>query len=60
MKEVYHVEDIMRILGIGKNTAYKLMQSAGFPATKLGRKYFITEEEFSRWLERNAGKNFEL
>lgn len=60
MDEVYNVKDIMRILKIGRNRAYELMQSSGFPATKLGYTYFVTADNFKRWLDRYAGKEFEI
>ena len=58
MDEVYTVKDIMRILKIGRNRAYELMQSSGFPSTKLGHTYFVTPDKFQKWLDRYEGKEY--
>lgn len=58
--KILHLEDIMKILGIGKDKAYALLRSPSFPATKVGRTYFVTEENFYEWINRYAGKEFKL
>lgn len=58
--QVLKVKDIMERLGIGKDRAYALMKSKSFPATQLGKTYFVTTVKFEEWLEANAGKNVNL
>lgn len=54
------VKDLMEIMGIGRDRAYALMHSAGFPSTRLGRTYFVTQENFYKWLNDNKGKAYRL
>ena len=57
---VLYAKDLMEILGIGRDRAYTLMRSADFPSTKFGHTYFVTEENFNSWLNKNAGKTYKL
>lgn len=45
------VSDVQHALGISKNAAYELANSAGFPTIRLGRKILIPREAFLRWLD---------
>lgn len=59
-KSFYTIEDIMKILQIGKSTAYKLFNSRSFPSTKIGGNYRISAKLFDKWVESQAGKEFNL
>lgn len=50
------VEDVSRILGIGKQNAYELCHSEGFPSVMIGRRIIIPKLAFIRWME-NPNKN---
>lgn len=54
-KRVYTVEDIMDMLGIGKNAAYELVKSGKFHCVKVGSHYRISKKAFEEWLEGNGG-----
>lgn len=58
--EIMRLEDIMEVLGIGRDKAYALLKSPFFPATKIGRTYFVTADHFKEWLDKYAGKEFYL
>ena len=58
--QILKTADLMRFLGIGRSKAYALMHSNNFPSTKLGNTYFITYENFEKWLEVNKGKKIAL
>lgn len=48
-KKVLSVDDIKDILGIGYNSAYRLVQNSeayNFPVHKIGRKIIIPKDEF--------------
>ena len=45
------VEDVSRILGIGKQNAYELCHSEGFPSVMVGRRIIIPKLAFIRWME---------
>ena len=47
---VYRVEDIQKILGIGKNKAYDLMKSGQFPVIKIGNMRLVSWEIFREWM----------
>lgn len=47
---VYHVEDIMKILDIGRNNAYNLVKENLFPVVRIGSSIRIPKEPFMLWL----------
>lgn len=59
-RKVYAPKDVSRMLGIGRDKAYALFKSKGFPATKIGKTYFIIPEKFEKWLNDSAGKEYLL
>lgn len=58
--KILKVEDIRKKMGIGRDRAYALMRSKGFPAMQMGKTYYITESNFYKWLDDYAGKEFIL
>lgn len=54
-KRVYTVEEIMDMLGIGKNAAYELVKSGKFHFVKVGNHYRIPKSAFDKWLNGNGG-----
>lgn len=54
------VKDLQALLNIGRDTAYALMHSSGFPSIKLGGRYFVSREELDKWLSRCAYHSFAL
>lgn len=49
-KVVYTASDIMKLLGLSKNTTYDLLKSGQFPTRRLGKKLLVSKEAFSNWL----------
>lgn len=47
------VEDLMPILGIGRNTAYELVNSGQIKSVRVGRQIRIPKTEILRFLEAN-------
>ena len=47
---IYEVKDIMQIMRISRNTAYKLIQQEGVPYMRVGGRYKIPVERFHEWL----------
>ena len=47
---IYEVKDIMRIMRISRNTAYKLIKQGGIPHIHIGGHYKIPAERFHQWL----------
>ncbi len=48
------VEDLMPILGIGRNTAYELVRSGQIKSIRIGRKIRIPKAEVLAFLNRNS------
>lgn len=48
------VEDLMPILGVGRNTAYELVRSGQIKSIRIGRKIRIPKAEVLAFLDRNA------
>ena len=44
-------KDVQSVLNIGKNTTYKLFSLKGFPKIKIGKKYFIYEDDLEKYLK---------
>ena len=50
LSKIYEVKDIMRIMHISRNTAYKLLHEEGIPHMRIGGHYKIPAERFHQWL----------
>lgn len=50
------IEDLMPVLGIGRNNAYNLVRSGRIRALKIGRQYRVPREELKRYLESGASE----
>ncbi len=48
-------KDIQRIFSVGKNRAYELMNSSGFPTIKVGSRMYVTRNALDRWLDLYTG-----
>lgn len=52
--------DIMERYHVGKNKAYALLKSPGFPAFRIGRNYLVNEDDLYRWEKTMIGKEVRL
>lgn len=50
----YTVDDMRRILGIGRNSAYGLVNKKGFPCVRVGSRIVIPADLFHEWVARQA------
>lgn len=55
-----NVKELMAELGIGRDFAYALMQSKGFPSIRIGKRYFVEKDALHNWLTRNQNKEYTL
>ncbi len=60
MEKLLRVKDIEEIFGCGRNKAYELMKSPGFPAIRIGKNLYVSKEELEKWLEDYTGKEYYL
>ena len=49
---MYTVEEIAKILKIGKNTAYRLINERNFPVKRIGNVIRIPKQPFDEWLKK--------
>lgn len=49
------VQEIAKVLGISKTSAYELVRSKGFPVLKIGSRLVVQKEKFREWVEQNTG-----
>ena len=52
----YTVEDIQGLLGIGRNSAYKLVAENDFPAIYVGNRIIIPADLFHAWISKQAAQ----
>ena len=50
-KKSYSVEEVMQILGIARQTVYKLIDRGCFKAVKVDKGYRIVKTSFDKWLD---------
>lgn len=48
-KRVYTVQEIQNILGIGRNAAYRLVNSGVFKTVRIGDSIRISKVSFEKW-----------
>lgn len=54
------VNDIRKIFGCGKNRAYAIMNTNGFPKIQIGCRYYIPQKAFEKWVENYTFKEYHL
>lgn len=51
LPKTYRVEDIARILNIGRSSAYNLVKAGHFRTIRIGSSIRISRKSFDEWLE---------
>ena len=46
---IYDIKDIMQIMKISRNTAYRLIKKEAIPHIRIGNRYKIPVERFNNW-----------
>ena len=46
---------VAQTLGVGRATAYELMNEKDFPAIRIGSRIVIPKEKFRQWVEQQTG-----
>lgn len=49
------VEELIKFLGISRQTAYQLCRTEGFPALRIGRRVLIPKKQLEVWIEEHMG-----
>ena len=50
-KDILSVKELCEILHIGKNTAYRLLQSGEIPSVRIGKVYKIPKQAVEKYLK---------
>jgi len=50
MPSILKVEDVQKLLRIGRRQAYELVKQEGFPVIRLGRSIRVPAHAFFEWL----------
>ena len=48
-KIYYSIEEVMEMLGVGKNKVYEMLYEGSMPRKKIGKKYRIPIDSFTQW-----------
>lgn len=54
MEKILKVKDIQDNLGISKTRAYQLIKLKSFPKIQIGHRYYIPEQAYNEWLDKNV------
>ena len=49
--KTYRVDDISRILGIGRSSAYNLVKEGHFKVVRIGTSIRVSRKSFDEWLD---------
>ena len=51
-------KDLQYIFGIGKNRAYELMNSSGFPTLKINSRMYVSKTALNKWIDTYTGRQY--
>ena len=57
VRSFYTIKDIMRIFCCGRDKAYEIIHSRGFPKMTIGRKFLISPDALQKWINQNYNSN---
>lgn len=60
MDKLLKVKDVKEILGCGIHRAYQIVNQKDFPKIRIGKRVYIPEEEFKRWIKNYTYKEYVL
>ncbi len=52
--------EVSRVLRIGRDKAYALMKSKGFPSICIGKRYYVTTKALNDWIKQYEYKQFAI
>ena len=60
MDKFLKVKDIAEILDCSMNKAYNVVGQKDFPKIKIGRNYYIPQDEFEKWTKNYLRKEYKV
>lgn len=52
--DLYSVKDLVSLGLFGRDKAYRIMHSPGFPSVRIGKVFFVQKEAFWNWFNSQA------
>ena len=49
------VNELPKVLGVGRNSAYALVKRSDFPSVRIGRRIVIPVDALKKWLDEHTG-----
>lgn len=56
--KVLTVKELADVLRLGRDKAYALIKSPGFPSICIGKRYIVTEQALTTWLKQYEHKEY--
>lgn len=56
--KILTAKELGSVLKIGRDKAYALIRSKGFPSICIGKRYIVTEKALNEWLQQYEHKHF--
>ena len=53
-------KDVQDLTGLGRDTVYALFRAKHFPSFKIGKNYYIKDDDFKKWENRLAGADVKI
>lgn len=53
---LYSVSEMRKVLGVGKNLAYKLLERNDFPKLVINGRYYIPVDKLKKWIDKETNK----
>lgn len=53
-------KDLQNVFHCGKDKAYQLMHSSGFPTIQVGGRYYVKQGDLNTWLNTYTGRKYIL
>ena len=54
MEQYLDAGDLMKVLKVGRSTAYQLFHRDDFPVSRIGKKLLVSESALAAWMERGG------
>ena len=60
MEKLLKPKDLQEILGCSMTKVYTIIRENDFPKIKIGRQYYMSESEITRWIDKYTMKEYHL
>ena len=53
---MYTVKDVQQLFRCGRDKAYAIMQTGGFPSIRVGSTYLVEKKALEKWVDKQQGR----